>query len=67
MATGICGRVRVNSASATESAAPIYSCIWLSSKPEKLTAHIAMMKPMVPQIRIGGKSVTISIPADFRR
>ncbi|VAU68986.1 Uncharacterised protein [Klebsiella pneumoniae] len=65
--TGMVGSVRVNSASSTESAAPIYSCIWLSSKPAKLTPHIAMIKPMVPQIRIGGKSVTISSPADFRR
>ncbi len=65
--TGMCGSVRVNSTSTTDSAAPMYSCIWLSSKPEKLTAHIARIKPMVPQIRIGGKSVTMSMPADFRR
>ena len=32
----------------------------------QFTNHIEMMKPTVPSTRIGGKSLTVSIPLSFR-
>ena len=36
-----------------------------SSQTAQLTNHIVAIKPMVPKTRIGGKSVTVSIPLFF--
>ena len=49
-------------------AADANSCmnvVWnlASAGPAKLTKSMAQMKPIVPHMRIGGKSFTVSMPA----
>ncbi len=57
-ATGIFGNVSAYRASSSDAPEAIYSCALLSSSPIKLTVHIATIKPIVPNTRIGGNAVT---------
>ncbi|MNI53832.1 hypothetical protein D3C73_1086880 [compost metagenome] len=61
-ATGIFGKVNAYIASSNEAPEAIYSWALLSSSPIRLTVHIATIKPIVPNTRIGGKAVTGSWP-----
>ena len=56
-ATGIFGSVNAYIASNNEAPEAMYSCALLSSSPIRLTVHMATIKPIVPNTRIGGNAV----------
>ncbi|MOA52945.1 hypothetical protein D3C78_1763270 [compost metagenome] len=50
-------------ASMIETPEAMYNWILLNSNCRRLIAHIAVIKPIVPKARTGGKFFTVSSPA----